>query len=60
MILISQIRHIDSMRNDLSGYTLSKIMRRGMCRDCYASGVPVTINEETGMACCEKCKNKDH
>ena len=48
------------MRNDLSGYTLSKIMRRGMCRDCYASGVPVTINEETGMACCEKCKNKDH
>ena len=48
------------MKNDLSRYSTSRIMRRGMCRTCYASGVPVTINEETGMTCCDKCKNKDH
>ncbi|MBS1268981.1 MAG: hypothetical protein MAG458_01717 [Nitrosopumilus sp.] len=57
MILISQIRHIDSMMKDLSCYVTSNIMRRGMCTSCYSSGVPVTINEETGMTC-EKCRVK--
>ena len=48
------------MMKDLIIRFTSKIMRRGICRTCYSSGVPVTINEETGMTCCEKCKNKDH
>ncbi len=58
VILISPLYHINSMKNNLSRYIISKIMRRGMCRSCYSSGVPVTINEETGMTCCEKCMGK--
>jgi len=58
VILISPLYHNNSMKSNLSFYNTCKIMRRGMCRDCFASGVPVTIDEETGMTCCEKCKNK--
>ena len=47
------------MGNYLSPYATSKIMRRGMCRSCYASGVPVSLNEETGITCCDKCVNKN-
>jgi len=58
VILISQIRHTNSMGSNLSPYTTSKIVRKGMCRSCYASGVAVSLNEETGMTCCDKCMNK--
>jgi hypothetical protein len=47
------------MENYLSPYTASKVMRKGMCQSCYASGVPISLNEETGMTCCDKCNDKD-
>lgn len=46
------------MENNLSLYNTCKIIRRGMW-SCYSSGVPVTINEETGMTCCDKCRSKE-
>jgi len=58
VILISPLCYSDSMNYDLSPYITSKIMRKGMCRSCYASGVAVSLNEETGMTCCEKCMSK--
>ena len=57
-VLISPLYHTHSMGNYLSPHNTSKIMRRGMCRRCYASGVPVSLNEETGITCCDKCVNK--
>ena len=47
------------MENYLSPYTASKVMRKGMCQSCYASVVPISLNEETGMTCCDKCNDKD-
>jgi len=56
--MISPLYRHNSINYDLSPHITSKIMRKGMCRSCYASGVPVSLNEETGMTCCEKCMNK--
>ena len=43
------------MNHNLTRYITSKIMRRGLCTNCYSSGVAMSLNEETGLVCCEKC-----
>ena len=40
---------------------MSELLRfRGLCKQCYSSGVELVLNEETFEAACDKCRSSNN